>query len=221
MKKIISIVMSVIGGLFIVLVIAIMISAMRSINNNEPAFVFNYALGVVATPSMIGDEEDSLNVNDMYIMKRAVINDVTIGDVVIYQGTYDGIDIPIIHRIVGETSEGYITQGDNNDYTDQEDIGNGNTQDYVNSDNIIGKYVFKITFLKFLSTLAIGNRGYIFFALVIVISILLITEIIDLMKSYQNEKMKLLKETNEEELEELRAQMKKDILKEIENEQKE
>ncbi|MFA6801064.1 MAG: S26 family signal peptidase [Acholeplasmataceae bacterium] len=214
MKKIISITLSVIAGLLIIGVIGIMISATLSIKNNEPAYIFGYALGVVPTDSMIGDNEDSLDVNDMYIMKKATIEDVDIDDVIVYQGyTSSNEEILIVHRIVGESSEGFITQGDNEDSTDQDGI-----QDYITSDNLVGKYVEKITFLKPISLLVQSNRSYVFLALVVVIFILLITEIFDLAKTYQKEKIKVLDEKQALELEAMKVSLKKEIEEEIKKE---
>ncbi len=210
MKKIIKMVASILGFITVILVIGIMISATLSIKNNQPVFIFGYALGVVPTDSMIGEEEDSLNVNDMYIMHKANIQDVTIGDVIVYQGkTADGLDILIVHRIVDQNDLGFITQGDNESQTDQSGI-----QAYITSDNLVGQYVEKITFLKPISLLVQSNRSYIFFALVIVITILLVSEIIDLMKTYQKEKQTDILKAHEKELEDLKLEMRKQIIEE-------
>eukprot|EP01155_Anaeramoeba_flamelloides_P010246 Anaeramoba_flamelloidesa325147_25.p3 GENE.a325147_25~~a325147_25.p3 ORF type:complete len:141 (-),score=21.13 a325147_25:17-439(-) len=139
MKKTISIIMSIFAGLLIVLIIGSMVSATLSIKNGEPVYFFKYALGVVPTDSMVGTQEDSLDVNDMYIMKDVTIEDIEIGDVVVYQGqTSSGSKILIVHRVVDEVTEGYITQGDNESQTDQSGI-----QDYITADNLVGKFSMK------------------------------------------------------------------------------
>ena len=166
MKKIFKMILSMILALSIISVIVIMISATMSIKNNEPAYIFGYALGVVPTDSMVGDKPDSLDVNDMYLMRKTTIDKINIGDVVVYQGIAgNGAEILIVHRVIDETSEGFMTQGDNETYADQEGI-----QSYITSENLVGKFQTKITFLKPISALVQSNRSVLFLALIAVYS---------------------------------------------------
>ncbi len=211
MKKIFKIILSMVLALSIISVIVIMVSATMSIKNNEPAYIFGYALGVVPTDSMVGDNPDSLDVNDMYFMRKTTIDDISVGDVVVYQGVAgNGADILIVHRVIDETSEGFVTQGDNEAYADQEGI-----QDYITSENLVGKYQTKITFLKPISALVQSNRSVIFLALIAVISILLITEIIEIIKSVNKNKQQQMQEAHDEELKALKESMKKEVLDEL------
>ncbi len=218
MKKVIGIILSAVGSFILIVVIIFMISAVRSMNNGEPTFILGHALGIVPTDSMIGDNEDSLDVNDMYIIQRASIDEVEIGDVIIYKGTMSpnsDNQILIVHRIVDKTDEGFVTQGDNENEPDQPLY-----QDYITKDNIIGKFDYKITYLKPISALVQSNRSFIFLALIIVIAILLVTEIVDLMKTHQKDKNDKLEKAHQHELQTLKDQMKQDILQEIKNENK-
>jgi len=211
MKKILTIVMSGLAGLLIIGVIAIMITASISIKNNEPVYIFKYALGVVPTDSMVGDQEDSLEINDMYIMKKTEINDIIEGDVIVYKGvTSNGANILIVHRVVGETSDGFITQGDNELQTDQSGI-----QDYITDENLVGKYQFKITFLKPISSLIQSSRSFIFLGLIVLMLAILIFEIKDIVKQVNEKHKQALKVEQEETLNALKAEMKKEILEEI------
>ncbi len=216
MKKTLTILLSIIGSLLLVVMIIVMISAVRSISQNEPTYIFNNALGIVPTDSMIGDHDDSLDVNDMYVMHRASIEDVEIGDVVVYRGVVspeNQTQILIVHRIVGQSDEGFITQGDNENEPDQP-----THQDYITADNLVGVYSFKITFLKPVAQLVQSNRSFIFLALVVVIAILLVTEIVDIMKTYQKDKKEKLELLHQEELNMMKEKMKQDIIDEINQE---
>lgn len=211
MKKVLSIVSAIIAGLLVIGVIAMMISATISISRGQPVYMFNYALGVVPTDSMVGSNEDSLDVNDMYVMTSVGIDDIEIGDVIVYQGvTSNGQDVLIVHRVVGEDANGFITQGDNETQTDQAGI-----QDYITDENLVGRYVFKITFLKPISSLIQSSRSLIFLILIIVILLILIFEIKDIIKMIGDKQKNDLELKKQEELNALKEEMKKDILKEI------
>ncbi|QWB95561.1 S26 family signal peptidase [Mycoplasmatota bacterium] len=211
MKKTISIIMSIFAGLLIVFIIGSMVSATLSIKNGEPVYFFNYALGVVPTDSMVGDQEDSLDVNDMYLMKDVSIENIDIGDVIVYQGqTSNGSKILIVHRVVDQVNEGFITQGDNESQTDQSGI-----QDYITADNLVGKFSMKITFLKPISALIQSSVSFIFLGLIVVIFALLVFEIKDIMKHVQEKQKQTLEEEHEKELLTLKEKMKQEILEEI------
>jgi hypothetical protein len=215
MKKFISIFMTILAVTLVVLVIATMITATIAIKNGEPVYVLKYALGVVPTDSMVGDQEDSLDVNDMYIMEKVGIDEIEINDVVVYQGvTSSGQQILIVHRVVDETIDGFVTQGDNESQTDQSGI-----QDYITDDNLVGRYRMKITFLKPISQMIQSSRSFIFLGLIVVILALLVFEIKDIMKSLSEKQKDELEQNHEKDLEALKNQMKQEILEEIEKEE--
>ena len=88
------------------LAIVIMISGTLAIRRNEPVFILGYALAVVPTESMVGDQPDSLDINDMVIIKKVDISDIDVNDhqVIVYQGyANNGAHILIIHRVLDES----------------------------------------------------------------------------------------------------------------------
>lgn len=177
-----------------IMAIVIMISGTLAIKRNEPVFIFGYAIAVVPTESMVGDQPDSLDINDIVIIKKADISDVLVNQVIVYQGTaYNDAQILIIHRVVGESEEGFITQGDNrntNPYTDQTD----DIQDYITADNLQGVFVNKITFLKPIANLMTDSKSMIFAVIVGILSIVLVTEIGHIMKTvHQSKKEEMAK----------------------------
>lgn len=64
--------------------------------------------------------------------------DVRIGDIVAYKTG----DITVIHRVISETDDGYITKGDNNDAADAAP---------VPAENISGKYYLEIPKLGYIA----------------------------------------------------------------------
>jgi signal peptidase I len=196
--------------------IFLMVSGTIALRRNEPVYIFNRALAVVPTDSMVGTQEDSLDINDMVLIRKATLDEVKLNDVIVFQGTNNsGAPILVIHRVIGFEPEGIVTKGDNNNSQDQPQY-----QAYVTEDNFEGIYQSKITFLKPVAGLMTSSKGLIFGGLAVVLTIMLISEIIHLVNTYQEDKQLALKEAHEKELEALKEEKKKEILEEILNERK-
>jgi signal peptidase len=72
-----------------------------------------------------------------FIIPTQMVGSFSVGDVV----TFRAENFPytfVTHRIVGETSQGFITQGDNNTFTDQSGTFN---EPYIKREQIVGKVV--------------------------------------------------------------------------------
>ncbi|BCR36241.1 S26 family signal peptidase [Mariniplasma anaerobium] len=211
MKKTLTGVFTALAILIFVSSIFLMISGTIALRRNEPVFIFSKALAVVPTDSMVGTQEDSLDINDMVLIRKASIDEVELNDVIVFQGKNNsGAPILVIHRVIGFDAEGIITKGDNNASQDQPQY-----QDYVTEENFEGIYQSKITFLKPVASLMTSSKGLIFGGLAVVLTIMLISEIIHLVNTYQEDKQLALKEAHEKELEALKEQKKKEILEEI------
>ncbi len=172
--------------------IVIMISGTYAIRRNEPVYIFGYALAVVPTESMVGEHEDSLDMNDLVIIRKIDISDIHVEEhpVIVYQGTgNNNADILIIHRVIGESNEGLITKGDNEDTNDVADqlLVNG-AQAYITDDNIQGIYVAKITFLKPIANIMTNSRSMIFAIIAVILSVILISELIHFVKTLEDKK---------------------------------
>lgn len=198
--------------------IGIMIAGTIAIRRNEPVFIFGYAIAVVPTESMVGDEPDSLDINDIVIIKKVNIDQVDDQQVIVYQGVANnGSNILIIHRVVGEDANGLITQGDNrttNPYPDQTD----DQQAYITSDNFQGVYVTKITFLKPLANIMTDSRSMIFAIITGILAIILITEIGHMMKTIHEKKKKDMAKNHEAYLDLMKVKKRDSIREDIRKE---
>jgi len=215
MKKTLAGIFSGLAILIFILSIILMVSGMIALRRNEPVFIFGRALAVVPTDSMVGNQTDSLDVNDMVIVRKATIDDVKLDDVIVFQGV-DGSGSPIlvIHRVVGFEDEGIVTKGDNNSSADQPTY-----QAYVTEENFQGIFQTKITFLKPISQMMSSSRSLIFGGLAIVLTVMLISEVIHLVRTYQEEKNEALKKEHEAEIEALKEKQKQALLEEIKKEE--
>ncbi len=211
MKKALTGIFSGLAILIFIASIVLMVSGTIALRRNEPVFIFGRALAVVPTDSMIGDQPDSLDINDMVLVKKTTIDEVGIGDVIVFQGVNgSGAPILVIHRVVNINDEGLLTKGDNNSSIDQP-----NYQDYVTEDNFQGVFQSKITFLKPVAQMMTSSKSLIFGGLAIVLTIMLISEVIHMFRTYQEDKKIELDKQHEQELEALREAQKKEILEEI------
>ncbi|MFA5471078.1 MAG: S26 family signal peptidase [Acholeplasmataceae bacterium] len=217
MKKIFTGIFSGLAILIFIASILLMVSGTIALRRNEPVFIFGRALAVVPTDSMVGNQPDSLDINDMVLVKKATIDEVEMFDVIVFQGVNgSGAPILVIHRVIGKTEEGLITQGDNNDEIDQPDY-----QDYVTEENFQGIFQSKITFLKPVAQLMNSSKSLIFGGLAIVLTIMLISELIHLVRTYQSEKNEALEKAHEAEIDALKEAQRQALLEEILKEKQE
>lgn len=86
------------------------------------SLIFSYLIGQPALLTFVetGSMEPTLNAGDGFIaIPAAIAGDVGVGTVVVFQSEHvHGGDLTT-HRIVDERAGGYVTQGDNNPFTDQ------------------------------------------------------------------------------------------------------
>lgn len=131
-----------VGALFVI-VLGVLLAfnigmiANRAITGNPQPTVFGYSSAVVVSGSMSG----TIEVDDMIISHRQM--NYKVGDIVLYRTD----NSCITHRIVEESPNGFITQGDNNNTPDA---------DPVPVKRIVGKVVFIIpkigAFVHFVKT---------------------------------------------------------------------
>ncbi len=220
MKNVIPKILTGLAIVIFILTIGIMIAGTIAIRRNEPAFLMGYALAVVPTESMVGDHQDSLDKNDLVIIKRIDMSEVNVQDqpVIVYQGIGDnGADILIIHRVVGEDVEGLVTQGDNpstNPESDQE----AGLQAYITADNFQGIYVTKITFLKPIASIMVDSRSMIFAIIIMILAIILMTEFIHIFKTINEKKKEDMAKHHQEALERVRLKKEEAMRAEIKKE---
>lgn len=189
MKKAFPKILSALSILIFVFAIMIMILGTIAVRNNKPLYIFNYSITAIPTPSMEGNKTDSLHVGDLAIIKKLDYESIKIGDIIVYQK--QNPNILVIHRVVEETPNGFITKGDNNLSPDQ---------GFVTKAEYQGTYVNKITNLKWLTNLITngGNKKFIFLAIVIILLILLISEFIHIIKQISNNQKEEIKKMYDE-----------------------
>lgn len=87
-----------------------------------------------------GSMEPEFYPGDMVITKHKSKTDIQVNDIVTFR---DNDGVIITHRIIGETLDGYITKGDNNNVEDA---------DILTPENIIGEVKFSIPKLGYVMT---------------------------------------------------------------------
>lgn len=213
MKKIISITITTLAILIFLFAIGIMFIGTSAMKKNEPLYIFGYSFSIVPTESMIGDAPDSLDQYDIAIIKKSSFDQIEIGDVIVFQGEFQGKEILIIHRVVGIHHEGgFETQGDNNASVDVEP---------VTEDNYQGTFHAKITFLKPIASLAANSRGFIFIALSLILVAMVVSETLHIIKTVKHDKEEKLKTKFDENLENIKAIEKQKLYEEILKEEQE
>jgi signal peptidase I len=185
----------------------------NAMRKNEPLYIFGYSFSIVPTNSMIGDAPDSLDVYDIAIIKKSSFDQIEIGDVIVFQGEIQGIEVLVIHRVVGLHHEGgYETKGDNNISVDVKP---------VTEDNYQGSFHGKITFLKPIARLAANSRDIIFIGLSIILVAMVLTETIHIIKTIKHDKEEKLKKDFDENIENIKALEKQKLYEEILKEEQE
>lgn len=217
MKKIISGILVSLTILIFGLSISIMFLGATAYRNNELFYIFDYSFSIVPTDSMIGDQPDSLEPGDIAILQRGNFDNISVGDVVVYQdqvninGTTESI--LIIHRVVEIKTDGsLVTKGDNPLNTiDPHPVTNNTYQ---------GKLSSKVTFLKPIVDLMIHSRSLIFLALTAVLVILLIWELAHMYSKIYKPFKKETIDKHEAEIEQIKQKEHDRIYNEILEEEK-
>ncbi len=173
--RIIAMVIKMIISLFVIVVVSIIF--IQRVSNNRASFG-GYSLYTVITESMV----PRYNVFDMIVTKKVNINDIMLGDDVVYLGNKDDFAGKIVtHEVIKiEKIDGNIyfhTKGINNDIEDP----------LVSSDQIMGKVCFKSHILSFISRVVNNIYGF-YFVIFVPFAILLVMEIIDIVYERRDRK---------------------------------
>lgn len=165
-KKIISI----LTILFFVLAILVIINVSFAIRNKKVPIIFGYSVMNVETGSM----EPELKVNDIIIVKKRAKYDVN--DIIsfYYDTNNDGVNDKVVTHKIIDIGAKIITHGVNNPDGDNEEI---------NADQIVGKVVFKSTFLgKVLANDIVTNKQIILLIIIIFLVIFIIYSIVNIVR---------------------------------------
>jgi signal peptidase len=165
--------------------IIVIIRSTIAAKQNRPAFFFGYSFSVVITESM----EPTINVDDMIIYRKASIEDVKIGDVIVFRSLDSHLNgSAITHRVV-ETANvngaiSLTTKGDNNASADYNP---------VTADNFYGIVTSYGSFLG-IGKIINGHRAIIFLLIIICFLALAFFEVKNIYSDLRKEKEASIRE---------------------------
>ena len=212
-KKIYQWIVSGLIVLFFSLTIYVLVAGTIAMKNKEMISLFGYTYSVVPTDSM----EPDIMVGDSVIAKKVDFEDLEIGNDIIYHYVTDKLDIFIVHRIIREEDGGFITQGINNNSED--DV-------LVTEDNYVAKVVWSGKAAN-IGELVLHNRNLIFLILTIVLLLICVNGVFDILKILEAKKKLEYEESKKEAIssteitDELREKLRKEVEKELMNQNNE
>lgn len=159
---------------FAVILIVLVIFVQRVSNNN--ATLGGYSIFTIVSSSMVPE----YNVGDMVIAKTKNVENINIGDDVVYLGTKgDFTDKIVTHRVIGKTNvDGkyeFETKGIANDLPDPK----------IDENQIKGVVIFKGVIISAISKLVNNMYGF-YFLLFVPLSVLIFFEILDISEERKN-----------------------------------
>ena len=90
----------------------------------------------------------TLEGGDLVVIQNVPINQIHVGDIIVYNGLCSALGESVVHRVVNVTAQGLITKGDNNQYTDQR---YGIAISPITSRCLEGKAVFVVPYVELLA----------------------------------------------------------------------
>lgn len=107
----------------------------------------------------------TLETGDLVVIQNVSVSSLKVGDIIVYGPPCSISGESVIHRVVGISSAGLTTKGDNNPYTDQS---GGIASQPIVQKCLVGQVVFVIPYLERLSTLPYG-LNYVLAALILIV----------------------------------------------------
>ena len=200
--KLVKKIFSIFCTIFFVLSTIFLISNVSNRGSNKPNDIFGYYVFVVVSDSM----DPTLKVNDIFLSVKT--DEIEEGDII----TFLEDDGPLKGELITHRVETIDKSGDEYIYYCRGDKEGAPLDDGITKDQIVSKYVTIIPGVSWLYRVMSTGIGF-FLIIILPISAIFITEIIDLIKK--------LKKNDEEEkkqkyLDELKEQIKKELSKENE-----
>jgi signal peptidase I len=90
----------------------------------------------------------TLEGGDLVVIQGVSVSDVHVGDIIVYGPPCSNTGSSVIHRVVGNTSQGLVTKGDNNDAND---LAENIAATAITSQCLQGKVVFVIPYVESLA----------------------------------------------------------------------
>ena len=161
----------------IIVVCLLLVIVVQKISSNS-INLGGYGVYTVVTGSM----DPTLKVKDMILSKRVEPNSLNIGDIIVYAGDEGSVSGKIVtHRIIKKDKRGdtlyFTTKGDVNQVEDKE----------IDSSQILGKYVSKLTLLSMVSHIINNTYGF-FFVVFVPFIIFVFCEVISVKNEIDKEK---------------------------------
>jgi len=199
-KNIFVVLQTVLTVIFVLFSLILMILGTISLRKGKMLKIFGYSFSVVLTPSM----EPTIKVNDIIIIKDISFNELEERDIIVYYNNIENINV--VHRIKYFNEDGSITtKGDNNPVEDAI---------HTTEANYIGKVVKHTKCLGF-GTVVADYKNIVFVIIIIILSYIIISELINIVKTLKEKQELELKKKN---LEIEKQKLREELLKEIEEE---
>jgi signal peptidase I len=90
----------------------------------------------------------TLEGGDLVVIQNVPIDQIHIGDIIVYNGLCSAQGESVVHRVINITSQGLITKGDNNQYTDQH---YGIAISPITQQCLEGKVIFVVPYVELLA----------------------------------------------------------------------
>src|SRR5690554_654623 len=163
MKKTINHSKRIIVTIIIFLTLIFITMSVMSQITKKPFSILGVSYGIVLTPSM----EPKIHVGDFVIMNDVAYDNLNIGDVIAFTSVDNRV---IIHEIISEHPEGYITQGVNNDESDFD------TEGYITEDRYLSKVVWSGG--SFIGKYLVNERLLVIGIIILIIAIIFIAQLL-------------------------------------------
>lgn len=163
MKKTINHTKKIIVTIIIFFTLIFVTMSLLSQITKKPFSILGVSYGLVLTPSM----EPEILVGDFVIMNDVAFDNLKIGDVIAFTSMDNRV---IIHEIISENPEGYITKGVNNDESDFD------TEGYITKEKYLSKVVWSGG--SFIGRYLVNERLLVIGIIILIIAIIFIAQLL-------------------------------------------
>ncbi|WP_282138520.1 signal peptidase I [Rossellomorea aquimaris] len=154
MEQVVKMVIKAVPIVIFLLIMMIIGSIFISLNSSKPLSLFGYKPLTVLSNSMA----PTFEAGDVIIIREMDADDLKEGDIISYYNQEKNLITHRITSIVGEDGvKHFYTQGDNNNTVDE---------DVTTANEIVGKELFHIPNMGFLSQYTKGPMGFLLFIIV-------------------------------------------------------
>ena len=118
----------------------------------------------------------TLESGDLVVIQPVSMNDVHIGDIIVYGPPCAVLGFSVIHRVVGgNETTGFITQGDDRSTNPNTDQTNGDiAKSNITQACLVGKVVFVVPYIERLASLPYGLN---YFFVILIFLVIIATEL--------------------------------------------